>query len=314
MRWLQIRFEVTKNEVNLVETLLQSLGAVSVILDDAADQPLLEPLPGETPIWDHVIVTGLFNEVVDSLNIDLEYTDSEPTDPEQIIAFVQSQATTVRAYYDYLDEQVWERSWMDHYEPIQCGEKFWIVPEWLTPPDPSAVNLMLDPGLAFGTGNHASTFLCLQWLGKTDVKDKVVIDYGCGSGILGVAALLLGAKQVYATDIDPQALLATRQNAAKNGTESHIWVGLPEELNKQFPNLQSDVIVANILAKPLMELAPVFAEHLPPNGLIALAGLIEEQVEDVRAAYAPWFDMNEQEFREENWCRLSGHRLAGTVS
>ncbi len=309
MRWLQIRFEVTKNDVQLVETLLESVGAVSVILDDAADQPLLEPLPGETPIWDELIVTGLFNEVVDSLNIDLAHTESEATNPDQIIAFVQAQAPTVRAFYDYLEEQVWERSWMDHYEPIQCGDNFWIVPEWLTPPDPSAVNLMLDPGLAFGTGNHASTFMCLQWLGKTDVKDKVVIDYGCGSGILGVAALLLGAKAVYATDIDPQALLATRQNAEKNGTTSQIWVGLPDELNKQFPNLQSDVIVANILAKPLMELAPTFAEYCLPNGLIALAGLIDEQVDGVREAYAPWFNLDERANRDGNWCRLSGHRL-----
>jgi ribosomal protein L11 methyltransferase len=138
----------------------------------------------------------------------------------------------------------------------------------------------------------------------------VVIDYGCGSGILGVAALLLGAKAVYATDIDPQALLATRQNAAKNGTESHIWVGLPDELNKQFPNLQSDVIVANILAKPLIELAPTFSKYSQPNGLIALAGLIEEQVDSIRTAYAPWFDLNEQEYRDGNWCRLSGYRLA----
>ncbi len=309
MRWLQIRFETTKNDVTLIETLLESLGAVSVILDDAADQPLLEPLPGETPIWDKVIVTGLFNEFVDSVNIDFAVDESAPTDPEQIIAFVQAQASTVRAFYEYLEEQVWERSWMDHYEPIQCGTHFWIVPEWMTPPDASAVNLMLDPGLAFGTGNHASTFMCLEWLGKTDLKDKVVIDFGCGSGILGVAALLLGAKQVYATDIDPQALLATRQNAAKNGVDHKIWVGLPEEFNKQFPKLKSDAIVANILAKPLISLAPTFAESIHPDGLIALAGLIEEQVTDVREAYAPWFNLNEEAFRDGNWCRLSGHRL-----
>ncbi|MEY2864599.1 MAG: hypothetical protein RLY58_2306, partial [Pseudomonadota bacterium] len=245
MRWLQVRFEVTRAEVELLETLLETLGAVSVILDDAADQPLLEPLPGETPIWDQVIVTGLFND-----------DETNPIDPDMIENFVKAQAPTVRAFHEYLEQKVWERAWMDHYEPIACGERLWIVPEWLEPPEPNAVNLMLDPGLAFGTGNHASTFLCMQWLDGEDLAGKTVIDFGCGSGILGIAALLLGAKQVYATDIDPQALLATRQNAEINGVADRLWVGLPEAFDQQLPDLQADVIVANILAGPLAALAP----------------------------------------------------------
>lgn len=297
MRWLQIRFETTKTDVALIENLLENLGAVSVILDDAADQPLLEPLPGETPIWDQVIVTGLFND-----------DEHDPIDAESLVNFVSAQAPTVRAFHEYIEEQVWERAWMDHYEPIQCGERLWIVPEWLTPPDPNAVNLMLDPGLAFGTGNHASTFLCLQWLDAEPLKGKVVIDYGCGSGILGIAALLLGAEKVYATDIDPQAILATRQNAEINGVADRLWVDLPEALDQQLPDLQADVVVANILAGPLAALAPEFARRTPTGARIVLAGLISEQVDDLQSTYATWFDLSELAMREENWCRLSGTR------
>ncbi|MFZ3192292.1 MAG: 50S ribosomal protein L11 methyltransferase [Moraxellaceae bacterium] len=297
MRWLQIRFETTKTDVALIENLLENLGAVSVILDDAADQPLLEPLPGETPIWDQVIVTGLFND-----------DEHDPIDAESLVNFVSAQAPTVRAFHEYIEEQVWERAWMDHYEPIQCGERLWIVPEWLTPPNPNAVNLMLDPGLAFGTGNHASTFLCLQWLDAEPLKGKVVIDYGCGSGILGIAALLLGAEKVYATDIDPQAILATRQNAEINGVADRLWVDLPEALDQQLPDLQADVVVANILAGPLAALAPEFARRTPTGARIVLAGLISEQVDDLQSTYATWFDLSELAMREENWCRLSGTR------
>jgi ribosomal protein L11 methyltransferase len=197
---------------------------------------------------------------------------------------------------------------MDYYEPIQIGEKFWIVPEWLEPPEADAVNIKLDPGLAFGTGNHASTFLCLQWLGKTDLKDKIVIDYGCGSGILGVAALLLGAKKVYATDIDPQAVLATQQNADLNGVLDKIFVGLPDEFNETFGSQKADVLVANILAGPLMALAPEFATLTKFDAEFALAGVIEEQVSDVSSIYSEFFDILDVEKREENWCRISGKR------
>ena len=199
---------------------------------------------------------------------------------------------------------------MDYYEPIQIGEKYWIVPEWIKPPEADAVNIKLDPGLAFGTGNHASTFLCLQWLGKTDVKDKVVIDYGCGSGILGVAALLLGAKKVYATDIDPQAVLATKQNAELNGVLENLYVGLPEEFNAEFKNQQADILVANILAGPLMSLAEEFSTLIKSEGEFALAGVIEEQVTDVSSIYSEFFDIVEVEKREETWCRISGSRKA----
>ena len=297
MKWLQIHITVDQAQVDFTETLLMSLGAVSVTLDDAEDQVLLEPLPGETPLWNKVIVTGIYQE-----------DDQDPIDVEKLEAFLKEQLPDAPIRHEQLEDQVWERAWMDYYEPIQIAENFWIVPEWLEAPDSNAVNIKLDPGLAFGTGNHASTFLCLQWLGQTDLKDKIVIDYGCGSGILGVAALLLGAKKVYATDIDPQAVLATKQNAELNHVLDRLFVGLPEEFNAEFKSQKADVLVANILAAPLMALAPEFATLLKSEGEFALAGVIEEQVADVTGVYSEFFDIVHIEKREENWCRISGKR------
>ena len=297
MKWLQIHITVDQAQVDFTETLLMSLGAVSVTLDDAEDQVLLEPLPGETPLWNKVIVTGIYQE-----------DDQDPIDVEKLEAFLKEQLPDATIRHEQLEDQVWERAWMDYYEPIQIAKKFWIVPEWLEAPDSNAVNIKLDPGLAFGTGNHASTFLCLQWLGQTDLKDKIVIDYGCGSGILGVAALLLGAKKVYATDIDPQAVLATKQNAELNHVLDRLFVGLPEEFNAEFKSQKADVLVANILAAPLMALAPEFATLLKSEGEFALAGVIEEQVADVTGVYSEFFDIVHIEKREENWCRISGKR------
>lgn len=297
MKWLQIHITVEQAQVDFTETLLSSLGAVSVTLDDAENQDLLEPLPGETPLWNKVIVTGIYAQ-----------EDDEEIDVDALITFITAQMPEAPLRYEFLEDQEWERTWMDAYEPIQIGEKYWIVPEWMEAPEADAVNIKLDPGLAFGTGNHASTFLCLQWLGKVDLKDKIVIDYGCGSGILGVAALLLGVKKVYATDIDPQAVLATKQNAELNGVLENLYVGLPEEFNEELKNQKADVFVANILAGPLMELAPEFATLVKSEGEFALAGILEEQVADVSSVYSEFFDILQVEKRDEHWCRISGKR------
>ena len=297
MKWLQIHITVDQAQVDFTETLLSSLGAVSVTLDDAENQDLLEPLPGETPLWNKVIVTGIYAQ-----------EEGEEIDVDALTTFITAQMPEAPLRHEFIEDQEWERTWMDAYEPIQIGEKFWIVPEWMEAPDADAVNIKLDPGLAFGTGNHASTFLCLQWLGQTDVKDKIVIDYGCGSGILGVAALLLGAKKVYATDIDPQAVLATQQNAELNGVLGNLFVGLPDEFNEEFKAQKADVFVANILAGPLMALAPEFATLVKSEGEFALAGILEEQVADVSSVYSEFFDILHVEKREEHWCRISGKR------
>jgi len=298
VKWLQIHITVDQAQVDFTETLLSSLGAVSVTLDDAENQDLLEPLPGETPLWNKVIVTGIY----------AQEDDEEEIDVAALETFIRAQLPEAPIRHEFLEDQAWERTWMDAYEPIQISEKFWIVPEWMEAPEADAVNIKLDPGLAFGTGNHASTFLCLQWLGKTDVKDKIVIDYGCGSGILAVAALLLGAKYAYATDIDPQAVLATKQNAELNGVLDRLYVGLPEEFNTELGEQKADVFVANILAGPLMMLEPEFAELVKPEAEFALAGVIEEQVADVTSIYSKHFDILEVEKRDEHWCRISGKR------
>ncbi len=297
MKWLQIHITVEQAQVDFTETLLESLGAVSVTLDDAENQDLLEPLPGETPLWNKVIVTGIYAQ-----------EDDEEIDVAALETFIRTQLPTEPMRSEFMEDQEWERTWMDAYEPIQIGEKYWIVPEWMQPPEADAVNIKLDPGLAFGTGNHASTFLCLQWLGKTDVKDKIVIDYGCGSGILGVAALLLGAKKVYATDIDPQAVLATKQNAELNGVLNNLYVGLPDEFYETLKDQKADVFVANILAGPLMMLAPQFATLVKSESEFALAGVIQEQVEEVSSVYSEFFDILQVETRDEYWCRISGKR------
>ena len=297
MKWLQIHITVDQAQVDFTETLLSSLGAVSVTLDDAENQDLLEPLPGETPLWNKVIVTGIYAQ-----------EEGEEIDVNALTTFITTQMPEAPLRHEFIEDQEWERTWMDAYEPIQIGEKYWIVPEWMEAPEADAVNIKLDPGLAFGTGNHASTFLCLQWLGQTDVKDKIVIDYGCGSGILGVAALLLGAKKVYATDIDPQAVLATQQNAELNGVLGNLFVGLPDEFNEEFKAQKADVFVANILAGPLMALAPEFATLVKSEGEFALAGILEEQVADVSSVYSEFFDILQVEKREEHWCRISGKR------
>ncbi|WOE31809.1 MULTISPECIES: 50S ribosomal protein L11 methyltransferase [unclassified Acinetobacter] len=297
MKWLQIHITVDQAQVDFTETLLESLGAVSVTLDDAENQDLLEPLPGETPLWNKVIVTGIYAQ-----------EDHEHIDVDALITFIAAQMPNAPLKHEFIEDQEWALTWMDAYEPIQISEKFWIVPEWMEAPEQDAVNIKLDPGLAFGTGNHASTFLCLQWLGQTELKDKIVIDYGCGSGILAVAALLLGAKKVYATDIDPQAVLATEQNAALNGVAENLYVGLPDEFNETLKDQQADVFVANILAGPLMMLAPQFATLVKPQGEFALAGVIDEQVDEVSQVYADFFDILKVEKRDEYWCRISGQR------
>ena len=297
VKWLQIHITVEKAQVDYTETLLSSLGAVSVTLDDAENQDLLEPLPGETPLWNKVIVTGIYAQ-----------EDNEEIDVAALETFIKAQLPDAPMRSEFIEDQEWERTWMDAYEPIQIGEKYWIVPEWMEAPEADAVNIKLDPGLAFGTGNHASTFLCLQWLGKVDLKDKIVIDYGCGSGILGVAALLLGAKKVYATDIDPQAVLATQQNAELNGVLENLYVGLPEEFNQELAGQKADVFVANILAGPLMALAAEFSTLIKSEGEFALAGVIEEQVSDVSSVYSEFFDILDVEKRDETWCRISGKR------
>jgi ribosomal protein L11 methyltransferase len=202
-----------------------------------------------------------------------------------------------------LEDQEWSRVWMDDFHPKQFGEKIWIRPSWETPPNPQAVNIILEPGLAFGTGTHPTTALCLEWLDTlSDLSDKIFIDYGCGSGILAITAAQLGAAHVWAVDNDPQALEATQENAKKNKVEKRVSPILPEQL----PNIRADGILANILAKPLITLVETFADHLKPNAPLVLSEILKDQTDEVIAAYQPYFTLTEI-LEKHDWMRIVAH-------
>ncbi|MFM4995241.1 50S ribosomal protein L11 methyltransferase [Aeromonas sanarellii] len=290
MPWIQIRINATAKTADKVSNMLLGRGAQAVTFMDAKDVPVYEPMPGETPLWGETEVMGLF--------------DAE-TDPAPTIAFFQQIFGEDVGYkVEQLEDKDWVREWMDHFHPMQFGERLWICPSWRDVPNPDAVNVMLDPGLAFGTGTHPTTALCLQWLDGLDLAGKTVVDFGCGSGILGIAALKLGAARVIGIDIDPQAIQASRDNAMRNGVADQIELYLPAD---QPQGVEADVVVANILAGPLRELAPLIAGHGKPGSLMALSGVLESQAQELELIYGQWFDMDPTAVKEE-WCRLSGRK------
>lgn len=289
MSWLEIRFQLPHGKLSDVENQLEALSALSISLEDAGDQPLLEPAPGETPIWDEVTVVALFENTIDPDLIRVALSQFEPLHCWQVKP---------------VKDQNWERAWMDQFEPIQFGKHLWICPSWHEPPDPSATNLMLDPGLAFGSGTHPTTALCLEWLDAHPPKNKSVIDYGCGSGVLAVAALLLGAAEAMGVDIDLQALQASRNNAEKNNIpKSDLHLYTPGTI----PDKPADLLLANILSEPLISLAPTLTNHLKKDGGIVLSGVLEDQVQAVSDAYKPWFDITSVEIRK-GWACLTGKK------
>ncbi|ATP89741.1 50S ribosomal protein L11 methyltransferase [Aeromonas caviae] len=291
MPWIQIRINATAKTADKVSNMLLGRGAQAVTFMDAKDVPVYEPMPGETPLWGETEVMGLF--------------DAE-TDPAPTIAFFQQIFGEDVGYkVEQLEDKDWVREWMDHFHPMQFGERLWICPSWRDVPNPDAVNVMLDPGLAFGTGTHPTTALCLQWLDGLDLAGKTVVDFGCGSGILGIAALKLGAARVIGIDIDPQAIQASRDNAARNGVADQIELYLPAD---QPQDVEADVVVANILAGPLRELAPLIAGHGKAGSLMALSGVLESQAPELETIYGQWFEMDPTAVKEE-WCRLSGRKL-----
>ena len=295
MPWIQLQIPADPDNADQLEDLLMEMGCGAVSMEDAADQPLYEPDPGTTPLWSQTTVTGLFDSDRDIEQLCADIRDAWHQQTQQ--ALPEIEVTLV-------EDKDWERAWMDNFQPLKFGERLWIVPSWHEAPDPDAANLMLDPGLAFGTGTHPTTALCLEWLDGQDVQGKQVIDYGCGSGILGLAALLLGANLVIGVDTDPQALEASRENARRNGVDdSKLALYLPEDE----PDKQADVMLANILAQPLIGLAPHLASRTRPGGDLVLSGILSNQVREVVAAYEPWFVMDEPEQREE-WIRLTGRR------
>jgi len=289
--WLQLMLVATQNNAEQLGDQLSEAGALAVTLQDCADEPIYEPTPGNEPLWSETRVVGLFAADTDVTDI-LEHLKSS-------LGLSQAPECLVKR----LEDQDWERVWMDQFKPMRFGDRLWICPSAYTPPEPDAINIILDPGLAFGTGTHPTTALCLEWLDQNSVADKLVIDYGCGSGILAVAAAKLDAHQVHATDIDTQALYATGENAKKNQVAKKILTSLPEKL----ANITADCLIANILANPLRELAAHFATLTKPGGQLVLSGILSEQASDVKASYQPWF--NQLEITErDGWVRIDGRR------
>jgi len=269
MSWLQAHVRTDPARAAEVEAALAAAGAVSVTLLDAADEPVLEPAPGETPLWAQIRVTGLF--------------DGAPDAEALRVALHAALDGGTELHIEPLQDQVWERAWLEHFRPMRFGRRLWVIPGGQTAELADGdVALELDPGLAFGTGTHPTTVLCLAWLDGLDLAGRRVIDLGCGSGILAIAALKLGATEVVAIDHDPQALLATRENAARNGVADRLAVVGTDAP----PPEPADVVVANILAGTLIELAPQIVAMVRPGGLVALSGILAEQASDVGAAYA----------------------------
>jgi len=286
MPWLQLSLEAGAQDPEHLSDLFTDLGALSVTLVDAADEPVLEPGPGETPLWSHTRVVALFDAGID---------------PESVRAGLARHIGDAARHMtaEPLEDRDWTRAWMDDFAPMRFGERLWVIPGDMTPPAPDAVNLRLDPGLAFGTGTHPTTALCLAWLDAHPPAGQDVIDYGCGSGILAIAALKLGARRVRGVDIDPQALIASRDNARRNGVEAGLALYLPADL----PAEPADLLLANILANPLIELAPTLVSLVRPGGRLVLSGILAGQADAVAAAYAPHGEL-EPVAEQEGWVRL----------
>lgn len=285
MYWNKVTIRSIASEIDDLEALLWDLGAVSVTITDQQDNPIYEPGPGETPLWQELNVAALFEQESDVAHI---VTDTEAAGFEVVLT-------------EELGDRHWEREWMSRFEPMSFGSRLWVCPSGREVIEPGAVVMLLDPGLAFGTGTHATTRLCLRWLDQADLKDKRVLDYGSGSGILGIAALLLGAARVIAVDTDPQALTATRDNAENNGVADRVTTLLPEE----FTPGPYDLVLANILAKPLIDLSGMLTGCLAQDADIVLSGIMTAQQSWVEKAYQDRVTLVGQS-EDDGWICLHG--------
>lgn len=293
MPWIQLKLNATSENAEQIGELLMDSGALSATFTDAHDNPVFEPAPGETRLWGDTDITGLYDAATDMSAVLMQLKQSPLLSDNFALKI------------DPLEDKDWEREWMDNFHPMKFGERLWICPSWKPVPDENAVNVMLDPGLAFGTGTHPTTALCLAWLDGQALKDKVVIDFGCGSGILAIAALKLGAKRVIGIDIDPQAITASRDNAQRNNVSDKLELYLPDDLPA---GIQADLLVANILAGPLRELSTIIEALIKNKGVLALSGILQQQAEELIDVYGQWFTMDKAVIKDE-WARLSGIKL-----
>ena len=295
--WLQLVCSASKKHHELIETEMESAGALSITWQDAEDEPVLEPLPGETPLWSHLIITALFDAEVDLTSL------------TEILNKNQSNWEITSVHTEVVNNQDWERVWMKDFHPMCFGENLWIIPSTtdldeiknVQKNSSNPTSIILDPGLAFGTGTHPTTALCLEWLDQNPPKDLTVVDYGCGSGILAVAAAKLGATSIMATDIDPQALTATKENMRRNRIDlEKIPCYLPEDC----PDIRVDLVLANILCGPLIELYPRLSAYVKPSGRIVISGLLATQKEDIIEAYSA--DFSDFKVKQlDDWIRIS---------
>lgn len=297
MPWLELSLTIRAEQQPRVEEALDDLGALSVTLQDADaetpdEQAIFEPGVGELPLWPTITLNALFEEDTDRRGLAEALGDLLPwLEPDQL-------------QFRDVEDQDWERAWMDQFKPMPFGKRLWIYPWNIEPPaDEDIVVVRLDPGLAFGSGTHPTTSLCLQWLDSLDLKGKTVVDFGCGSGILAIAALKLGAASAVGVDNDPQALTASADNAERNEVADRLAVYLPQDHVVE----PADVFVANILAGPLGELAPIFAAAAKPGAPFAISGILKGQEDELLARYAEWFDALRVD-TQEDWVRISGKR------
>ncbi|MBK1618690.1 50S ribosomal protein L11 methyltransferase [Lamprobacter modestohalophilus] len=310
MAWIELELLVDRDAAPLIEAALENAGALAVTLDQGNDEDndglagltdadaahrhqVLEPAPGETPLWRQLRITALF--------------DASPAGSQQAESAAQLLTTHCLAppSLHRLEDQPWERLWLEGLQPQRFGERLWICPRGHAIEAADAVVIDLDPGLAFGTGHHATTALCLEWLDRTPLAGSTLIDFGCGSGILAIAALKLGAVRALAVDHDPQALEATLENARANGVDERLSVCEPGRM----PRETADLLVANILAGPLVELAPTLSQLTRPGGQLALSGILLHQADNVSSAYRATFAL-EPPLEREDWVLISGQRRA----
>ena len=291
MSWLELSVHVSRQNAPLVESLLQNEPVLALTLTDDADNPVLEPGVGETPLWPSVCVTALFSgdTPVDTLT--------------RILSLVPGVERPQHVSFRKFEDQQWERLWMDRFKPMCFGKGLWIVPADQDVPAGATHVLKLEPGLAFGTGTHPTTRLCLHWMDGHDFQGQTVVDYGCGSGVLGIVAAIKGAAKVICVDNDPQAMLATGENAARNDVAAQIHTLMPA----QFKAVQAEVVLANILAEPLIDLAPVLLATLRPGGSLVLSGILEEQAEEVAKTYRSLID-HLTITADDGWVRLHGRK------
>ena len=291
MLWQQLKITVAEPEAENISEWLSEQSALSVTFSDAADTPIFEPELNTTPLWNSVVVLGLFDK---------------DRDVKAVLAQFAEQFPQLSCIYETVADQDWHKVWMDDYHPLQFGKNLWICPSWCVPPKPQAVNIKLDPGMAFGTGTHATTALCLTWLDTHPPVGKQVLDFGCGSGILGLAALKLGANFVWAVDHDSQALSATRQNMENNAISiAQCATLLPTELPI---DLEAELILANILANPLLELAPQFASLHKTDGVLVLSGILSHQVSAILERYRQWYTILATHYQDD-WACVVAKRL-----